>query len=176
MIQKRHSLQLFAAIALLSATLLGFKPSQNVNFTPELSSDFDSAEIVIIHKASEIFEQQLMKRYDVSEIEFAYRRFLSEHQSMQIPPNFFVTPETHAILQKMKTTGLFDKIWINESEVLPDDEIDVKIVSADGVETTEEDIEEPEEIYYCINPTGTFLSCLIKNNSDESVARSLKSH
>jgi hypothetical protein len=82
---------------------------------------------------------------------------------MDTPPSFFVTSESRDILEKLRKSGTFDKIWTTLSSIESFDDIEIA--------TTSESQIKPQAQYdpYCTNPGGSYFACMNKQNNSKVI-------
>lgn len=120
-------------------------------------------EISLLNEACQTFEKQLIGKYNRHELGQSYKTFLQDVQTMNVPPSFFVTTESRELLERIRESKTFDKIWTKLSSVESYDEIE--IVTTDGPQTKPQDEFDP----YCTNPSGIYLDCLTKQNNNKTI-------
>lgn len=144
-----------------AATSCGF-PS-HAQYAESLKKCLTKEDISLLNEACLTFETKLKKYYGGQEYGEAYRAFLYDIQTMNLPPDFFVTADSKEMMERMKNSKTFDKIWIKLSLV---DTYDiVEIVPADSQEGKSEYEFDP----YFTNPNGEYLGCLMKQNINRTI-------
>jgi len=113
------------------------------------------ADIILINEACYVFENQLKEKYPDKELPEAYKAFLFDIGGLI--PDFFEKKETLNIIKRIKESQTFDKIWIKANEKINSDQ----------------QVKEETLNFYCINPSGDFIKCLILNNKKKTIGNFL---
>jgi len=141
------------------------KDKLSIDYANDLSTCMNSNDIELLNEACQIFEENLKERYNGIEIGEAYIQFLKDLEFADVPTPFFLSHKSKQILQKIKDSKTFEKIWIKQSLLEKSDNIEIiEFASAESKEEYWNDMD-----FYCTNPNGEYLDCLIKNNKNESV-------
>jgi hypothetical protein len=135
-----------------------------VNYADSLKGCLTDEDISLLNEACQTFETQLSKKYSGQEIGQAYKAFLQDIQTMNVPPNFFVTTGSKEILGRIGNSKTFDKIWTKLSSVETYD--DIEVFTPDGQQAKPQNEFDP----YCTNPNGAYLDCLTKKNNNKAIA------
>jgi len=153
----------FIIIILISS--FSCKDKLSIDYANDLSTCMNSNDIELLNEACRVFEENLNERYNGIEIGKAYTQFLKDLEFTDVPPQFFLSHKSKQILQKIKDSKTFEKIWIKQSLLEKSDNIEIiEFASAESKEDYWNDMD-----FYCTNPKGEFLDCLIKNNKNESI-------
>ena len=138
--------------------------SQDLDYAKKLDSCFDQNELTILNEACIAFEEQLTKQYSNLELEQAYLQYLKDLGEMKVHPSFFFSDKSKVALKKIKSSTVFDKIWINLDSVEFDnlfDELDYEIIPITGSNNEIEKTEPANEIeLYCLNPKAEYFKCV----------------
>lgn len=151
-------------ILLFTLLISGCRTKTSSGYAGSLSECLSQDDIEVLNKACEIFEAQLKQRYGNLTTGDAYKAFLQDITTMNLPPDFFMASEGEAMLEVMRSTKTFEKIWIRQSQLIRDVE-ETYIQTTDGQET------EPREAFdpYVINPFGAYFKCITKKNERKAL-------
>lgn len=136
----------------------------SVHYADSLEDCLTDEDISLLNEACQTFETQLTNKYSGQELGQAYKAFLQDIQTMNIPPNFFSTTDSKELLVRIKNSKTFDKIWTKLSSVETYD--DIQIYTSDGQQDKPQNEFDP----YCTNPNGAYLDCLTKKNNNKTIA------
>ncbi|MEL7120728.1 MAG: hypothetical protein AAFO07_14855 [Bacteroidota bacterium] len=89
----------------------------SVHYADSLEDCLSDEDISLLNEACQTFETQLTNKYSGQELGQAYKAFLQDIQTMNIPPNFFATTDSKKLLGRIKNSKTFDKIWTKLSSV-----------------------------------------------------------
>ena len=103
-------LTLIVSIAILQSC----QSNLEVNFTEALQDCLSTEDINQLNKATAQFERKLMETYSSKNTNQNYLRFLEDFSAMNLNPDFILDSDSKTILDDLKASGTFDKIWISK--------------------------------------------------------------
>lgn len=153
-------------IILSLAILQSCQPEPTINFTEALRGCLTSEDITLINKATAQFEKKLNDTYGIENSNKNYISYLEDFSKMNLNPKFMIDSNSKSILDDLKASGTFGKVWISISELSTYKERNTEsmIIEFEPKETTT-NINIPLVDYICINPTGDFRKCIVLNNT-----------
>jgi hypothetical protein len=156
---------------LILATLLatsGCNSRTSINYADNLKGCLTDEDIMLLNEACLSFELKLINKYKVQKLGQAYKKFLQDVQKMALPPGFFVTTDSNELLERIRKSKTFDKIWTKLSSV--ESYEDIEIITTDGSQIIPQD----EFDSYCTNPRGNYIECLTKQNINNAIGKYLE--
>jgi len=157
----KMNIRIFILAVLLSTSNCGSKTF--VDYADSLKHCMTDKDIALLNEACQIFEIQLTNRYIGQEPGQAYKAFLQDIQEMDIPQSFFVTSESRDILEKLRKSGTFDKIWTTLSSIESFDDIEIATTSESKIKA------QAQYDPYCTNPDGSYFACITKQNNSKVI-------
>lgn len=103
-------LTLIVSIAILQSC----QSNLEVNFTEALQDCLSTEDINQLNKATAQFERKLTETYSSKNTNQNYLRFLEGFSAMNLNPDFILDSDSKTILDDLKASGTFDKIWISK--------------------------------------------------------------
>ena len=110
-------MKLIPTIILSALILSGCAQEKSLQYANDLDDCLSAKDVAVLNEAVSMFEAQLTDMYGASDISNSYRTYLGDIQTMKVPPTFFVNEGMNNMLERMKKTGTFDKIWMDLNQI-----------------------------------------------------------
>ena len=148
---------------ILATTGCTFQTS--LHYADSLNDCLAPSDISLLNDACLVFERQLKERYKGFQLGQAYRNFLQDFRAQNIPSSFFTAPASMEVIENMRRSKTFDKIWTNSFYVEADDDS----INSFNSESQQEESQGGRGTF-CTNPNGVYLDCLLRKNKNKILA------
>jgi hypothetical protein len=148
--------------------LLSCQPEPTINFAEALQGCLTSKDITLINKATAQFESKLNDTYGAENSNKNYITYLEDFSKMNLNPKFTIDSNSKTILDDLKASGTFNKIWISVSKLnnFKERQSEDKIIE---IEPQNKTVDLPKIDIITINPKGLFYTCLLKSTGHKSL-------
>jgi hypothetical protein len=152
-------------ILLFALLISGCRTKTSIDYAGNLTECLTQDDIEVLNEACGFFEAQLTKRYSNLNTGQAYKAFLQDISAMSIPPEFFLNPESKAMLEAMRSSKTFEKIWAKQSQLEKDVEETI-------IHTTTGQDREPQAQFdpYIINLFASYVQCTTQKNTRKNLS------
>lgn len=138
--------------------------SKKIDYGNILNNCFSENEIAILNEVCSLFEAKLTENYPKEPIAIKYKLYLKDISELNEPTGF-IKNSSNTLLDKLKNSSVFDKIWIKYSaKYYEDDSYEIQVIT--NFKNTENDTEEIPKDFYITNPKGAYIECLLKNQKN----------
>ncbi|MEX1382505.1 hypothetical protein [Lutibacter sp.] len=154
-----------AILILISITSLSCNnTNKKIDYGNILNNCFSENEIAILNETCTQFESNLSELYPKEPIGIKYKLYLKDISELNEPTGF-VKNSPNNLLDKLKNSSVFDKIWTKYSAAYYEDD-SYEIQAKTNLENTEIDTAEIPKDFYITNPKGAYVDCLLKNQKN----------
>ena len=129
-----------------------------------LENCFSITEIDILNEACALFESKLIEHYPKEPIGIAYKLYLKDISELNEPTGF-IKNSPNNLLDTLRNSSVFDKIWAKYSTTYYEDD-SYEIQAKTNLENTKNDTAKTPKDFYIINPKGAYVDCLLKNQKN----------
>tara|TARA_B100000809_G_C15098332_1_gene515890 strand:- start:267 stop:932 length:666 start_codon:yes stop_codon:yes gene_type:complete len=154
-------------ILILSIGILhSCKSEPKINFAEGFQDCLTVEDIIQLNKATAQFERKLNDTYGSENNNAKYLRYLKDFSVVNLNPKFMIDAKSKDILNDLKASGTFDKVWISiwELSTYKERNTESLIIEFEPKKTTT-NIDIPRVDYIGIHPTGDFRKCLLLDNT-----------
>lgn len=159
-------------LLLFSLIFFGCSDSRNTMKAAFMKDCFTTEEISLMNEAILVFEDIYVgSKEGLGQKDIYYKFIWDFNNIVMIPPAIFLNSKSKNIIQKIKNSTLFSKIWTNKKR---SNRTYYEKHYEEMVASKQPYVKSNKTPYYYLDPDGIFLNCLIKHSKNEKFSALLK--